>query len=96
MSREIRAGAAPICPSRRHALQIASMSKAVSSTLVATVPGDGATISSPEAGFALADPWVSAQVSSATHSVTGRGYRPTPATTSHRHRESFSVMRGDL
>ncbi len=47
--------------------QIASMSKSISSTLVAAVVGDGvatwdATIASLEPGFALADPIASAQV----------------------------------
>jgi CubicO group peptidase (beta-lactamase class C family) len=55
----------PITPET--VFQIASLSKAVSSTLVAAVIGDGtttwdATIGSLEPGFALADPWVSDQV----------------------------------
>ena len=55
----------PITPET--VFQIASLSKALSSTLVAAVVGDGtttwdATISSLEPGFALADPWVSDQV----------------------------------
>ena len=55
----------PITPET--VFQIASLSKAISSTLVAAVVGDGtttwdATIGSLEPGFALADPWVSDQV----------------------------------
>src|SRR4051812_45382651 len=55
----------PITPET--VFQIASLSKALSSTLVAAVVGDGtttwdATLSSLEPGFALADPWVSDQV----------------------------------
>lgn len=55
----------PITPET--VFQIASLSKAISSTLVAAVIGDGATtwdatIGSIELGFALADPWVSDQV----------------------------------
>ena len=47
--------------------QIASLSKSLSSTLVAAVVGDGtttwdATISSIDSDFALSDPWVSDQV----------------------------------
>ncbi|MBL8126081.1 MAG: serine hydrolase [Chloroflexia bacterium] len=55
----------PITPET--VFQIASLSKPVSSTLVAAVVGDGqttwdATIGSLEPGFALSDPWVSDQV----------------------------------
>jgi CubicO group peptidase (beta-lactamase class C family) len=55
----------PITPET--VFQIASLSKSLSSTLVAAVVGDGtttwdATIGSIEPGFALADPWVSDQV----------------------------------
>ncbi|MDQ4033034.1 MAG: beta-lactamase family protein [Actinomycetota bacterium] len=55
----------PITPET--VFQIASLSKSISSTLVAAVVGDGtttwdATIDSLEPGFALSDPWVSNQV----------------------------------
>ncbi|HEX2289868.1 MAG TPA: serine hydrolase [Pseudonocardiaceae bacterium] len=55
----------PITPET--VFQIASLSKSISSTLVAAVVGDDtttwdATIGSLEPGFALADPWVSDQV----------------------------------
>ena len=55
----------PITPET--VFQIASLSKSLSSTLVAAVVGDGtttwdATIGSLEPGFALSDPWVSDQV----------------------------------
>src|SRR5690349_12162775 len=55
----------PITPET--VFQIASLSKALSSTLVAAVVGDGmttwdATIGSLDPGFALSDPWVSEQV----------------------------------
>jgi CubicO group peptidase (beta-lactamase class C family) len=55
----------PITPET--VFQIASLSKSISSTLVAAVVGDGtttwdATISGLEPGFALSDPWVSDQV----------------------------------
>jgi CubicO group peptidase (beta-lactamase class C family) len=55
----------PITPET--VFQIASLSKALSSTLVAAVVGDGATtwdatIASLDPGFALSDPWVSDQV----------------------------------
>ena len=55
----------PITPET--VFQIASLSKPLSSTLVAAVVGDGmttwdATIGSLEPGFALSDPWVSDQV----------------------------------
>lgn len=55
----------PITPET--VFQIASLSKSVSSTLVAAVIGDGATtwdttLGSLEPGFALSDPWVSDQV----------------------------------
>ena len=55
----------PITPET--VFQIASLSKALSSTLVAAVVGDGtttwdATIGGIEPGFALADPWVTNQV----------------------------------
>jgi len=55
----------PITPET--VFQIASLSKSLSSTLVAAVVGDGtttwnATIGGIEPGFALSDPWVSGQV----------------------------------
>lgn len=55
----------PITPET--VFQIASLSKSISSTLVAAVVGDGmttwdATIGSLEPAFALSDPWVSEQV----------------------------------
>ena len=55
----------PITPET--VFQIASLSKSLSSTLVAAVVGDGtttwdATIGSLDPGFALSDPWVSEQV----------------------------------
>lgn len=55
----------PITPET--VFQIASLSKSLSSTLVAAVVGDGtttwdATIGGIEPGFALSDPWVSEQV----------------------------------
>src|SRR5215211_5017359 len=55
----------PITPET--VFQIASLSKSLSSTLVAAVVSDGttiwdATIGSLEPGFALSDPWVSDQV----------------------------------